>query len=476
VPSGDAEDAPAGRGAVVNDREDDEYEPEDDEGLFRNPVYYEPAGRNLDLDRTDLGVSEEPGLLGKLLRMRRRVPVEKRGLICPDCMQLRDARVPMFLVNRSGEWFASHYRKPGEKPVSHESDEHIARKELVANEVVDAGHHAQLEQVVAGGRARLDVGIKAADGRLLDYDPQLSEQSRRSIISRDAHRKRAGFTRIWDFVDPDHPGIGAVPYIRTPNLPAPVIRKQKNALEIRDGNYVVEEGRCTPEGTFVRCPEKPYNPEKPNDAYCGRHHLVVVPEHQSSAAYESNKPTLALPRFVVEVADGERVPFKVNGQHGFMRADQCERYLSEHGTESETKKERPAVRDADRRDLCTEDRPESDFRSAPKERYVSRTVVLETRDVTSEKAELEAMRAQAVDLSPLTTPAQKRPVAPVVPRLAPGVCSHWIGAERRHCQAADGVRHYLPGHRCPRHTPSALAGKPEPQPGPGWPIHRKAGR
>lgn len=366
---------------------EDDFEPEGEEELFCNPVFYEPAQRTLDLNRDDLGVPEEPGLLNKLLHMRGRVPVDKRGLICPDCMKLRCARVPMFLVNRGGEWFASHYRKPGEKPVSHESDRHIARKELVANEVTNAGHYAQLEQVVAGGRARLDVGIKAANGRLYDYEPQLSEQSRRSALSRDAHRKRAGFTRIWDFVDPDHPGIGAVPYIRTPSLPASVIRVQKSALEIRDGNYVVEEGWCTPEGTFVRCPEKPYNPEKPNDVYCLRHHLVVVPEHQSIAAYESDKSTLTLPRFVVEVADGERVPFKVNGQHGFMRADQHERYLSEHGAEPEPEKARPVVRDADRRNLCTEDRPEAGFRSAPRERHVSRAIILQTRGVTPDVVE-----------------------------------------------------------------------------------------
>lgn len=415
---------------MSNDHQDDEYEPEDDEGLLRNPVHYEPAGRSLDLDRHDLGVPEEPGLLDKFLHMRGRIPVDKRGLICPDCMRLRNLRVPMFLVNRGGEWFASHYRKPGERPVSHESDEHIARKELVADELVDAGHDAQLEQVVAGGRARLDVGIKTADGRLLDYDPQLSDQSRRSILIRDTHRKRAGFTRIWDFVDPDHPGIGAVPYIRTPNLPAPVIRRQKNALEIRDGNYVVEEGWCTPEGTFVRCPEKPYNPERPNDAYCGGHHLVVVPEHQSSAAYESDKPTLSLPRFVVEVADGERLPFTVNGQRGFIRADQHERYLAKHGAEPEPKKEQPAVRDGDRRDLCTEDRPESDFRSAPRERHVSRTIVLATRDATSEHVEV-------------------KPVAPAIQRPAPDVCD--IGNP----VCGQPARLYAAGWRCDDHRPGS---------------------
>ncbi|NLG55647.1 MAG: hypothetical protein GX542_08365 [Rhodococcus sp.] len=421
---------------MADDRVDDEYEPESEEELFRNPVHYEPAQRNLDLGRDDLGVPEEPGLLNKLLRMRGRVPVAKRGLICPDCMKLRCARVPMFLVNRSGEWFASHYRKPGEKPVSHESDAHIARKELVANEVVDAGHRAQLEQVVAGGRARLDVGIETVDGRLIDYDPQLSEQSRRSILSRDAHRKHAGFTRIWDFVDPDHPGIGAVPYIRTPDLPAPVIRAQKSALEIRDGNYVVEEGWCTPEGTFVRCPETPYNPEKPNDAYCGRHHLVVIPEHQSSAAYESDRPTLALPRFVVEVADGERVPFKVNGQHGFIRADQHERYLSEYGTEPKPKKARPVIRDADRRDLCTEDRPESDFRSAPRERHISRTIILQSRP----DAPGNAATAITASIS-----------APPRARVIPGRCQAGVTA----CGAP--ARFYPAGWLCDEHRPGSRA-------------------
>jgi hypothetical protein len=38
---------------------------------------------------------------------------------------------------------------------------------------------------------------------------------------------------------------------------------------------------------------------------------------------------------------------------------------------------------------------------------------------------------------------------------------------RRGCRRCDS-----PG-RTPAHTPSALQGKPEPQPGPGWPIHRQ---
>jgi hypothetical protein len=52
-------------------------------------------------------------------------------------------------------------------------------------------------------------------------------------------------------------------------------------------------------------------------------------------------------------------------------------------------------------------------------------------------------------------------------------CRHWIGVEKRHCREGEGVRQYIGGLRCPAHTPSALLGKPEPQPGPGWPIHRQ---
>lgn len=53
------------------------------------------------------------------------------------------------------------------------------------------------------------------------------------------------------------------------------------------------------------------------------------------------------------------------------------------------------------------------------------------------------------------------------------LCTHWIGPERRHCKEVDGVRHYLPGPRCPAHTPRALRGLPEFPPGPGWPIYRE---
>lgn len=48
-----------------------------------------------------------------------------------------------------------------------------------------------------------------------------------------------------------------------------------------------------------------------------------------------------------------------------------------------------------------------------------------------------------------------------VARPAPGRCDHWDGAAGWYCGAAE-TRPYLTGDRCPRHTPAAIAGRPEP--------------
>lgn len=83
---------------------DDDLQIDSDEDLFRNPVYYEPAGRNLDLDRPDLGVPHGQDLLNVLLRMRGRVPRRKARAHLPRLpgspsdpalpLRLRSARKP----------------------------------------------------------------------------------------------------------------------------------------------------------------------------------------------------------------------------------------------------------------------------------------------------------------------------------------------------------------------------------------------
>ena len=43
-------------------------------------------------------------------------------------------------------------------------------------------------------------------------------------------------------------------------------------------------------------------------------------------------------------------------------------------------------------------------------------------------------------------------------------CGHFIGAESRHC-GGEPTRLFIQGPRCGSHTPSAVAGVPEPQDG-----------
>lgn len=51
-----------------------------------------------------------------------------------------------------------------------------------------------------------------------------------------------------------------------------------------------------------------------------------------------------------------------------------------------------------------------------------------------------------------------------------------MSVRRRPCEDASlphgftYARRYLTGWKCDRHTPAAWAGRPEPQPGPGWPA------
>jgi hypothetical protein len=378
---------------------DDDLERDSDEELYRNPVFYEPAGCNLDLSQPDLGLPNGEDLLAVLLRMRGRVPVERRGLICPDCRDLRRRRVPMYLVQRDGVWLASHYRRPGEKRISHESDEHLARKERVAKDSEDHGFRADVESSAADGHARLDVQIRGANGNVLGYEPQLSAQTARGMRRREGFRRRGGIRSVWDFTDPDHAGVGTVPYVRTPNLPASVIRVQKNPIAVRDGNFALEEGHCSPSGRLIRCPDKPYDPENPTDTgYCGGWHRILVPIHQS-AAYEG-EGELTLTRFIVEAAAGERVPFQHKGQHGWLPAQHWQKYVEANGPAvlSNEKERAPSVRQGDRLDRCTEDRPVSEVRADPRERRGSRTIVLESRP------------AREVELSELPVDSLGRPI------------------------------------------------------------------
>ncbi|MEU4280658.1 hypothetical protein AB0F57_37975 [Streptomyces tanashiensis] len=207
------------------------------------------------------------------------------------------------------------------------------------------------------------------------------------MSAREGFRRRGGIQSVWDFADPDHAGIGTVPYVRTPNLPASIIRVQKNPIPARDGNFVLEEGKCSQDGALTRCPEKPYDPENPTDAgYCGGWHRVLVPAHQSSTL--TGESGLTPTQFIVEAAAGERIPFQRDGHHGWPPARQWQQYLEANGPVVEDKERQPSVRQGNRRDSCTEDRPAAEVRTKPKQRRGSRTIVLESRPQKTETAEV----------------------------------------------------------------------------------------
>lgn len=93
----------------------------------------------------------------------------------------------------------------------------------------------------------------------------------------------------------------------------------------------------------------------------------------------------------------------------------------------------------------------------------------------AKELELEAMRAQAVDLSALATQPDEA-LRRARDGGGPESCTHWVGAETRYCHATEAVRRYVVGYRCPAHTPNALRGLPEAPPGPGIPAYREAER
>lgn len=173
--------------------------------------------------------------------------------------------------------------------------------------------------------------------------------------AREGFRRRGGIQSVWNFADPDHAGIGTVPYVRKPHLPASVIRVQKNPIAVQDGNFVLEEGQCSQNGTLTRCPEEPDDPENSTDAgYCGSWHRVLVPAHQSSTF--TGEGRLPLTQFIVEAAAGR--------QEVWLRVKALRR-RSEPGSSSRTRPGSRCSRRAPARGAGVGRRPSSGSGDAP---------------------------------------------------------------------------------------------------------------
>jgi hypothetical protein len=206
---------------------------------------------------------------------------------------------------------------------------------------------------------------------------------------------------------------------------------QKNPIAVRDGNFVLQEGQCSPGGALTRCPDRPYDPENPTaDAYCGGWHRLLVPVHQSTAF--EGEDGLTLTQFIVEVAAGERVPFQRNGHHGWLPIQHWQKYVEANGPALDAPKREPSVRQGDRRDRCTEDRPASDVRAEPKERRGSRTFVLETRTVQE-----TATDEVALDASGQPIPLCRFCGTPASMPGPEGLAEHW--SCRRKSEEMQGI-------------------------------------
>ncbi|GAA2935090.1 hypothetical protein GCM10010446_20040 [Streptomyces enissocaesilis] len=53
------------------------------------------------------------------------------------------------------------------------------------------------------------------------------------VLLPEGFRRRGGMQPAWDFADPVHAGTGTGPHVRTPNLPASVIRLQKSPITVQ---------------------------------------------------------------------------------------------------------------------------------------------------------------------------------------------------------------------------------------------------
>lgn len=344
-------------------------------------------------------------------------------------------------VNHLGTRVLAH--QPGEGRPDHtyeavEGPDHRAWKSRYFKVGEDAGLTTEMESRALDGNTISDVAVTGT--RTIDLQHQHSPFStthRYSAPERTRLAAAAGRTSMWHTTSDKV--RGHVPILRTDaGLPPEIIENLNYRHEFRGGIYRIEIYRCDVRWGH-ECPDRKFSG-------CGKPHARgQVTAGQLDDVIRGAPVGKFMPMYDVQVIRAPRF--------FWTDAESYVQYLAYIGALEPM----PVLGGA---------RAEH-----PKSRSGSRRGHSRTKE-----AELEAMRARAVDLSALATPSPRRPAAPVTQRPAAGACSHWVGAESRYCQIDEGVRRYVPGYRCPTHTPNALAGKPELPPGPGWPIHRREGR
>jgi hypothetical protein len=218
-----------------------------------NGAYYVALDIELNLTEGDLGHPEYPGLWD-LLRSDKR-PIPERQLQCIQCRHARpDCPEWMYLNERNGIRFATHWNPSIADHPSNESDQHKAFKERIAVAAELGGHVAALEDRSESGRRRTDVLVTGADGLAIGWEVQLSYASVESVRKRAQTARGDGITPMWATVDGTREFINKVPWALMPDMPWKRIADSRDLL-VRGGVRELDMRLCD-WGNPETCPVK----------------------------------------------------------------------------------------------------------------------------------------------------------------------------------------------------------------------------
>lgn len=227
-----------------------------------NGVYHTGLGIELNLTEPDLGHPEYPGLWDLLHADTR--PVPQRQLQCLQCRETRPSCPEwMFLTERDGARFASHFTRGIADHPTNESDEHKAYKERVAHAAEEAGFTVAVEDKSVDGRRRTDVLVRGHQQIEIGWEIQLGWVSLESVRKRVGFARRDGITPLWAASDGTREFIDRVPWALVPDFPWHRIKDDRD-LMVRGGVRQLSLYRCD----FTRpqpCPVK-------GRGRCGRLH------------------------------------------------------------------------------------------------------------------------------------------------------------------------------------------------------------
>jgi hypothetical protein len=388
-------------------------------------VYYAELGIELNLSEPDLGHPELPSLW-EMLRSDKR-PVPQRQLQCMECRASRP-HCPewMFLTERDGRRFASHYsRNIADHASSNESDQHKAFKERIANAAELGGHLVEVEDRADDGKRRTDVLVKGDGDLAIGWEVQLSYAGVESVRRRTQIARTAGITPSWMVVDATREFINKVPWTLTPDMPWRQIRDGQ-ALPIRGGVRKLQLHDCDWNNPLP-CPVK-------GGGRCGQRH----PAWESIGGYR-------LDDLVRESAAGEFVQIIVPGQRVTNRwwvrrtdrdlfAESAGGLLTEGDVKQRRRKEEPLALDPQPVDPECRYGQDSGYRSAP--------AVIQDSGATVVTAATVPVEPRRITASP-----------PLMRIRKPGICYALANRDDPHTYCLESARLYTCGWRCERHKP-----------------------